>query len=319
MVTLGPASLHLASALAEAGATAFRINAAHLSPAALGKAASSIASALPGLPLVVDLQGAKMRLGWFAERAVADRERVVFAIAESGEDGIPLPHPELFQAVRPGDTVSVDDGRLSFRVEDCPRPGLLLVESMANGLLKPRKGVNLVEHPVELCTLGAADRERVLTTGHLPGVCFAFSFMKTGAEADWVRQLCPGRPVIGKIERREAIENIETIAGATDALWICRGDLGAQLGPTAMASWIARFSPCNVITPVLMAGQVLEHLRQNRSPTRSEVCHLFDLVAVRGYAGIVLSDETAIGTEPIEATRTASSLLRAFTRETTGC
>jgi pyruvate kinase len=116
---------------------------------------------------------------------------------------------------------------------------------------------------------------------------------------------------VGKIERREAAEAVEVIAPRVDAVWICRGDLGAQIGAAALARFVAALSPRDLGVPVLMAGQVLEHLTRHREPTRSEVCHLFDLVA-RGYRGIVLSDETAVGGDPANAVAAATSLLRAF-------
>jgi pyruvate kinase len=96
-----------------------------------------------------------------------------------------------------------------------------------------------------------------------------------------------------------------------DALWVCRGDLGEQLGPAALARFVGSFSPADLPRPVLMAGQVLEHLTEHAEPTRSEVCHLFDLWQ-RGYAGVVLSDETAIGRRPAHAVARAASLVRAF-------
>jgi pyruvate kinase len=123
--------------------------------------------------------------------------------------------------------------------------------------------------------------------------------------------------VIAKIERREAIESLARIEETADDLWICRGDLGAQLGLEAMAGFLARFRPADHPRPVYVAGQVLEHLTEHPAPTRSEACHLFDLV-FRGYAGVVLSDETAVGRDPVLATATANRLLRAAWTELHG-
>ncbi len=139
----------------------------------------------------------------------------------------------------------------------------------------------------------------------------AFSFMFDGTEAAWLRHAAPGCGVVGKVERQEALDSLDDIAASVDAVWICRGDLGAQLGPAALARGVAALDPVRVPVPVLMAGQVLEHLTRHAQPTRSEVCHLFDLVA-RGFAGIVLSDETAIGDDPVHAVATAADLLASF-------
>jgi pyruvate kinase len=80
-----------------------------------------------------------------------------------------------------------------------------------------------------------------------------------------------------------------------------------------MARWVGSLHPAELRIPVLMAGQVLEHLTSHSEPTRSEVCHLFDLIE-RGYSGVVLSDETAVGHDPEQAVRTAATLLREFRR-----
>ena len=128
--------------------------------------------------------------------------------------------------------------------------------------------------------------------------------------------MCRATPVVAKVERLEAVDALADIAGRVDAVWVCRGDLGEQLGPGALARFVGSLSPADLPCPVLMAGQVLEHLTEHAEPTRSEVCHLYDLVA-RGYAGIVLSDETAIGEHPARAVRQAAALVRAF-RDTRG-
>lgn len=308
VATLGPASLSLARALAAAGATAFRLNASHLDAAALRDALATIRRLAPQSEIVVDLQGAKMRLGLFAARPVAAGERLVFAL--DGHTGLALPHREFFVQAQPGDTISVDDGRLRFRVAACADERLDAVALNA-GLLQPRKGVNVLEHPIALAGLTCADRDALDAVRGFDVRRFAFSFMQDGREARWLREVDAGCRVVGKIERREAIERLDAVARAVDEIWICRGDLGAQLGEAALARFVAGLEPPSLPVPVLMAGQVLEHLTQHADPTRSEVCHLFDLVA-RGYAGIVLSDETAIGADPVRAVSTARSLLDGF-------
>lgn len=179
-------------------------------------------------------------------------------------------------------------------------------------MIAPRKGVNVEQHPVRLDGLTAPDREALEIAARYGVRAFAFSFMASGEEAGWVRDLLPGARVIGKVEREEALRALDGIASRTDAIWVCRGDLGAQVGAARLAREVAAIAPRDCPVPVLMAGQVLQHLVDYDEPTRSEVCHLHDLLA-RGYAGIVLSDETAIGKDPVAAVRAASSLMRALT------
>ena len=308
VATLGPASWTLARALREAGASSFRLNASHLEPLELDRALERLGHALPDADVVVDLQGAKMRLGAVAARAVTRGEHVSFAV--DGAGGEALPHRELFVQAQPGETVSLDDGRLRLRI-DASDGEHIDATALNDGRLLPRKGVNLLHHPVILAGLTQADRDAIAVARRRGVAAFAFSFMLSGREADWVRTAAPGCRVIGKIERREAAEALASIAGHVDAIWICRGDLGAQLGPAALGRFVASVAPRRLPVPVLMAGQVVEHLTRHAEPTRSEVCHLFDLVE-RGYSGFVLSDETAIGDDPAAAVAATTSLLRAF-------
>jgi pyruvate kinase len=311
VATLGPSSRGHAVSLRSAGATAIRLNASHLSVEELGKVAAEVRLTSSDLPLVVDLQGAKMRLGSLDDRLVGIGDRVLFALSGSA-GAVPLPHPEVFSAVKEGDTLSSDDDRLRFRVE-CVHADTLRTVSLSSGMLKARKGINVLEHPLVLNDISPRDLACIRATAHLGGVSFAFSFMKDGTEASWIRQRAPGCAVIGKVERREAARNAHEMAELVDALWICRGDLGAQLGPADLAQWVSTFEPRAERCPVLMAGQVMEHLTRHPEPTRTEACHLFDLVC-RGYSGFVLSDETAIGIDPVRAVRETRSLLAGFSR-----
>ena len=307
VATITARNFSLCAQLAQAGATAFRLNASHMDASGLRRAVDSIREALPGAPLVVDLQGAKMRLGRFTERAVSSGEVVRFAFEASG-GAIPLPHAELFAAVKAGETLRCDDDRLRFSVKSVSAKELTAT-ALGTGPLRPRKGVNVAEHPVELADLTAFDLGFIDALREVASISWAFSFMNDGREAAWLRRRLPGAYVIGKIERAEAIANLSAVDATVDAIWICRGDLGAQLGPSALARFVAGLKPGALKHPVLMAGQVLEHLTAHAEPTRSEVCHLYDLVE-RGYAGIVLSDETAVGSDPVNACTRAAALSR---------
>lgn len=306
VATLGPASVGLAAALAEAGATALRLNASHLEAGAVAAWLARLEHEAPGVPVVVDLQGAKMRVGSFPRRDVAVGDRVRFAARPSEDDELPLPHPELFPQLRPGEVLSLDDDRLRCEVERVEGEALV-ARWLVAGTLSPRKGLNRARHPLQLGGLSERDLGQLREAAPF-GAHIAFSFITDGREVEWVRAALPGVRVVAKVERAEAVANLEQVLAAADEAWICRGDLGAQLGPRAVAEFVARFRPPRPGKPVLMAGQVLHHLASSPEPTRSEVCHLFDLLA-RGYAGIVLSDETAVGQAPVEAVRAARRLL----------
>jgi pyruvate kinase len=312
VVTLGPASFRLAARLADAGATSFRFNASHFAPADLRQAVVSIHRILPEAPIIIDIQGAKMRLGRFEARLVQAGERLTFSAIRSDQGIIPLPHMELFDQARPEDTLTVDDARLAFEVISIA-PERLDARSLAAGRVESRKGVNVREHPVVLKDLCAHDQEILSVLNDCGPLAWAFSFMRDGSEAQWIRRRIGSCVVIGKIELREALARLDSLNRSVDALWVCRGDLGAQMGAIELARWFGSFDPRRCALPVLVAGQVLEHMTAGSNPTRSEVCHLHDLLE-RGYSGVVLSDETAIGADPEQAVRIAAELIDAFAK-----
>jgi pyruvate kinase len=118
-----------------------------------------------------------------------------------------------------------------------------------------------------------------------------------------------GKPLhlIAKLERGPAVAGAFEIAKHADALWLCRGDLGAEMGLAPMAAAARQFLEKVPALPVpaVIAGQVLEHMTVSPAPTRSEVCYLHDCLAA-GYRGLVLSDETATGRYPVESVRAAA-------------
>jgi pyruvate kinase len=311
IATIGPASASDLGRLVAAGATGLRLNTSHMTVEEIGVAVEA-ARALRATPVVIDLQGAKLRLGPMAPLSVAAGDRVVFT-PDGLDRTVPVPHPELYGAVDAGDCVSLDDDRLRFRVEN-RGPDRIETRALRDGTILPRKGVNVLDHPVLLTDLSARDGQIVAALGDQPLVEWALSFVRDGAEAEWLRRRLPAAKVIAKIERAEAVAALSRLDVLFDALWLCRGDLGAQLGAFEMARVVAGVDPARLRSPLLMAGQVLEHLTRHREPTRSEVCHLYDLLR-RGYSGIVLSDETAIGCDPENAVRQASAILGAVAPE----
>lgn len=309
IVTLGPSCRGKMRELQAAGADSFRLNASHLEACSLEQALVDTRTEAPDVPIILDLQGAKMRLGDFSAREVAPGEVVTLSqeAVRARSAALPLPHPEPFAVLELGEEVSLDDGRLIASVvhNDGSR---LAIRFSVGGWLRPRKGFNRSNHPVELRDLTQRDRE--LARIALAGGCtsFAVSFVSDGRECGWLRQLGSELNIIAKLERADALEQLSAVAESANALWLCRGDLGAQLGLDQLGRAVSRIDPMAHAQPMWMAGQVLHHLTKHPKPTRSEICHVFDLCS-RGYAGIVLSDETAVGRDPVNATRWAARLL----------
>jgi pyruvate kinase len=306
---VGPSSFGSELQLLRSGATAIRFNASHLAPEEVVAHCERIMHIAPEATCVVDLQGAKMRLGRIAPVEVRGGDRLRLSCSKEERSALYVPHPELFEQIEDGETIVIDDGRLHARVVE-KHAGVLIIEVARDYVVRPRKGINRADHPVKLADLGEDDRNTIAACCHLPHVHYAVSFVVDGSEALWVQKRAEAARVTLKIERQEAIDNLQGLAEAADELWICRGDLGAQLGLSHLGRAISSIEPRQLRCPVFMAGQVFEHLTNHDEPTRSEVCHLHDLLQ-RGYAGIVLSDETAIGRDPIGATQWAKRLLDA--------
>lgn len=316
IATLGPSTDTAAAwqALLTAGATAFRLNTSHLSlpqlHAWLDTLTPFLAALDPRPPLVLDLQGSKWRLGHFAAFDLVPGHSVelVYAPATDRPGILPVPHLDFFQAAptASGDLV-LNDAKIRLNVRSIA-PHAITATVIQGGLISARKGLTYAASNYRHEALNAQDQAIVDQTRHLAGVRYAISYVKDAAEMAHYRSLI-GDPayLIAKLERPPALAEAHHIAAIADELWVCRGDLGAELGLAAMAAAVHRFSDqvADLPVPAIMAGQVLEHMTEQPTPTRSEVCYLHDTLA-RGYRGFVLSDEVAIGRYPIESCRVAA-------------
>ncbi len=297
-----------------AGATDFRLNTSHLTldqlDTWLEKLTPFLTSLDPQPSLILDLQGSKWRLGDFAAFELVEGAFVdlLQAASTNQPDTLPVPHPDFFTAApSSGGEIALNDAKISLRVETS---GLdrLKARVRRGGLISAHKGITFVASDYRQESLSEKDLAFVARTRGIGFVRYAVSYLKDAEEAARCRTvLGPAASFIAKLERPPALDDAPAIARLADELWLCRGDLGAELGIPAMGAAVHRFSAqvSDYAIPVIMAGQVLEHMTEHPTPTRSEICHLYDFLTA-GYAGLVLSDETAIGTNPVEACRAAA-------------
>ena len=314
-MTLGPASHspQVISSLAQS-ADRFRLNASHLNPTELQgwlkKLESIFSDTKKQLPVVVDLQGAKMRIGQYPKTdLVPERVKLICQSEPSClPTVIPVPHRRLFKAVKKGELLSLNDGKIIVEVlKKCSEE----IEGITirSGPLSARKGINLADHPIPYKELTHTDKEAINIANFFPFTCFAFSFTQKGEEAKLLRDVT-SKKIIAKIELEKALlDHLEEIDDLFDELWLCRGDLGAQAGIERLGALQYYFTQKlpYLKKPAYLAGEVLQHMTLAKRPTRSEIVHLFD-TEQRGFEGIVLSDETAIGAHPTKVAEVISYL-----------
>jgi pyruvate kinase len=314
IATLGPASSQpeIWEQMLAAGTTSFRLNTSHLSLEQLLQWLERLEAVLHGrgVPVVVDLQGSKWRLGQFEGWEVAEGETVDLVLGpQAGRPGeIPVPHTDFFAAAEGSDgEVVLNDARVRLQIEQM-EVGQITARVLQAGPLAANKGITLSRTEYRSEGLSEKDQSIYHQTLGLDWVRYAVSYVKDGQEMQHYRRLLGNRSdLIAKLERQPALMDVNGIEQQAGELWLCRGDLGAEIGLRAMAQAVYDFSQSlsNRLVPAVMAGQVLEHMVSSHLPTRSEVCYLHDARAA-GYAGVVLSDETVVGNFPIEACRMAA-------------
>ena len=320
IATLGPTSADTETwhGLIEAGANAFRLNTSHLSLPQIGdwleRLDPFLATVGPRFPIVLDLQGSKWRLGAFSPFDLTAGETVTLLHADTADQPgvLPVPHADFFDAAPLSDgEIVLNDAKIRLGVQRI-QDGSITARVLQGGPIAPNKGITFTASEYRKETLSEKDRVIFETTRGFGAIRYAISYLRDAAEMARYRALFgPSAILIAKLERGPAVDAAAEIARSANELWLCRGDLGAELGLPGMARATASFSALVPTLPVpsIMAGQVLEHMTASPAPTRSEMCYLYDTLA-RGYRGFVLSDETAIGRYPVESCRAAALFRR---------
>jgi pyruvate kinase len=316
IATLGPSSdtESIWQRMLDTGVTGFRLNTSHLSFTQLcvwiDRLGAFLASQNPRPTLVLDLQGSKWRLGRFPACDLGIGQEVTLVCAASSEDPnvLPVPHPDFFEAssMSSGEIV-MNDAKLHLRLESRDR-GSLIARVTRGGPILPHKGITYAASSYRQESLNETDQAILAHTRHIEGIRYALSYVKDAGEmANYRTRIGRSAYLIAKLERQPAVDETMQISVSADEVWLCRGDLGAELGAKEMAATVYRFSErvAGAPVPVLLAGQILEHMAEHSTPTRSEVCVVHDAL-VKGYQGLVLSDETAIGRDPVESCRIAA-------------
>jgi pyruvate kinase len=319
IATLGPASQtpEIWEAMISAGATGFRLNTSHISTSQLEDWLKRLdnfrLTSYPQIDLILDLQGSKWRLGDIETYVALKGQTLVLRPQPvSNNKGIlPIPHIEFFQAAsKSSREILVNDAKVQLYVESADRESIT-AQVIRGGEISAKKGITFSESKFRRENLTDRDKRILSISSQFGRLDYAISYVKDAAEMQRYRSLIGEKVhLAAKLERKTAIQEAHEIAKPADELWICRGDLGAEIGLKGMAEVTHNFSDkiSSLPIPVLLAGQVLEYMVKEPTPTRSEVCCLYDSL-IKGYSGFILSDETAVGAFPVEACQAASLFL----------
>ncbi len=312
VATLGPASSspEKMKALFEAGVDVFRINMSHTSHDLLrelhGRVRALEEEAGRPIGILADLQGPKIRLGTLPGGQITliqgQRIRLIRETSSDDPEVLPIPHAEVFAALKQKHVLLIDDGKVRLRTfASKPDSAEAFVE--VGGILKDRKGVNLPDTLLPVSAMTDKDRADLEAALALGVDWIALSFVQRPEDVAELRKLTRGRAaILSKIEKPKALESLDAIIELSDALMVARGDLGVELpleDVPGRQKQITRASR-KAGKPVVVATQMLESMISAAAPTRAEVSDVATAV-FDGADAVMLSAETATGAYAVEA------------------
>ena len=326
IATLGPASStpEVLSRLFQAGADVFRLNFSHGTHEDHARSITMIRALEEQwdrpIGILADVQGPKLRVGRFQAGRVVLQTGQSFRLDLSSVPGdarrVSLPHIEIIQAARIGTSLLLDDGKLRLRVQKV-RDDHLECEVVTGGPLSDRKGVNVPDVALPIPSLTEKDRiDLEFALQH--GVDYiGLSFVQRAEDVIEAKELAAGRAwIMTKMEKPQALDNLDAIIAESDAVMVARGDLGVELPPEEVpiaqkrivrAAWLAGI-------PVVVATQMLESMISAPAPTRAEASDVAGAV-FDGADAVMLSAETAAGQYPYEAVNLMDRIVERVERD----
>jgi pyruvate kinase len=315
VATLGPASYapEMIERLFEAGVDVFRINMSHSSFDTVKKLHAAVRAAEARferpIGILADLQGPKFRVGELEGGSVMLPEGATFRFDETRAPGGPervfLPHPQIFEAIEPGHTLLLDDGKIRMCVISKARSAIAATV-VVGGILASRKGISLPDTVLPVGPLTEKDKADLDYALRLGVDWVALSFVQRGEDVKLARQLVgQAAALMSKIEKPAAISDLDSIIAHSDGLMVARGDLGVEMPvervPGLQKQIVSKARAAG--KPVVVATQMLESMIASPVPTRAEVSDVATAV-FDGADAIMLSAESAVGKYPVDAIRT---------------
>jgi len=272
------------------------------------------------IAILVDLQGPKLRIGEVQDNAVTlvEGEEIKFftEYCTGNKEQVYMSYEQFPMDVMPGETVLVDDGKIKLEVVDTNRKDVVTLKVISGGILSSKKGVNLPNTKISLPSLTQKDIEDVQFALSHDIHWIALSFVRNVKDIIDLRRIIEAAgknvKIVAKIEKPEAIEAIDAILGATDAVMIARGDLGVETPfdrvPVLQKELVRK---CIIKgKPVIIATQMMEGMITNLMPTRAEATDVSNAV-LDGADAVMLSGETSVGKYPVEVIRNMQKVISA--------
>ena len=321
--TIGPASSdpETIEQLAWSGMDAARLNFSHGDQEMHSETLASVrrAQALIGRPLAViaDLQGPKIRIGRIVEpRSVNPGDTLVLTAPGEGAPGdLDVTFAGIADTVAPGREVLINDGMVRTRVASV-EGARVITRVEVGGLISSGKGVNLPGTYLPIPSLTEKDESDLDFALGIGADYIALSFVRTAADVEHLRERIDAAGsharIVAKIEKAEAIENLDDIVAASDALMVARGDLGVEIGAAdvPLVQKLIIRAGRDAGRAVITATQMLESMIHQPEPTRAEASDVANAV-LDGTSALMLSGETAVGAYPLEAVATMNRIARA--------
>ena len=320
VATIGPASNNedTIADLLDAGMNVARVNFSHGDHESHTKTVNLLRQVAEKknktLAILGDLQGPKIRLGHIKPGGInlSLNDEMILTSHPGQPNMVHLPHPDLIAAVQPGANLVIGDGEVEFvvleKLEDAVR-----CEVVVAGLLEARKGVNAPGTNLPISAITEKDRQDLKFACALDVDFIALSFVRTAVDIIELRRLIHAEkkdiPIIAKIEKREAIDNLEDIRDTADGMMVARGDLGIEVQPQNVPMLQKKIIRCcnEVAIPVITATQMLQSMVEHPRPTRAEASDVANAI-LDGTDAIMLSGETATGKFPVEAVKMMSQI-----------
>ena len=321
IATIGPAtsSKEILKKIISKGVNVCRLNFSHLTHADAKEIISNIKEINQELhvhtAILADLQGPKIRVGEFKNPINLVKGNEVIFSTKDKKDCIYINYQNFAKDVNAKDKVLLDDGKLALKVVSTNKKDTVVLKVVFGGLLQSRKGVNLPNTPISLPCLTKKDKEDLEFVLLEKIEWIGLSFVRKADDVRILKEIIAKRnlhhKVIAKIEKPEAIKNIDEIIDVTDAIMVARGDLGVEVPPQKVPVYQKMIVNKCIIhaRPVVIATQMLESMLESPSATRAEVNDVANSV-IDGADAVMLSGETSVGKHPLNAVDTMREIIR---------